>query len=188
MKNLLGEYYETRARRVTGIFIAGNFAFFAALLCVMFYLRWASEEWPSPFHFASLLMVSGMTMFSLVASAAMAVGAKAARLDDREPAVRWIAIAITCWLVFLFLEIVEWVRLVFMEHLGPDTSFGSTFLMLTGTHWLAASLCVGWFTYVVADVKNRDVLAAAMYSHFLNLWWLVLVVTLYLMNFTFDGL
>jgi heme/copper-type cytochrome/quinol oxidase subunit 3 len=41
---------------------------------------------------------------------------------------------------------------------------------------------------VVVDVRKRDALAAAMYSHFLNLWWLVLVVTLYLMNFTFDGL
>jgi heme/copper-type cytochrome/quinol oxidase subunit 3 len=78
--------------------------------------------------------------------------------------------------------------LVFLVHLGPDTSFGSTYLLLTGTHWLAAALCVGWFTYVVADVRKRDALAAAMYSHFLNLWWLVLVVTLYLMNFTFDGL
>jgi cytochrome aa3-600 menaquinol oxidase subunit 3 len=186
--SFLHPYFETRTRRATGILIAGNFAFFAALLAVMFYLRWASEEWPAPFHFASLLMISGMTMFSLVASATMAVGAKAAELEDREPAVRWIAIAITCWLVFLFLEIVEWVRLVLLVHLGPDTSFGSTYLLLTGTHWLAAALCVGWFTYVVVDVRKRDALAAAMYSHFLNLWWLVLVVTLYLMNFTFDGL
>jgi cytochrome aa3-600 menaquinol oxidase subunit III len=188
MKELIGEYYGTRTRRVTGVFIAGNFAFFAALLGAMFYLRWASDEWPAPFHFASLLMVSAMTMFALCASATVAVGAHAAKFDDREPAVRWIAIAITSWIVFLFLEIVEWVRLVFMEHLGPDTSFGSTFLLLTGTHFLAASLCIGWFTYVVVDVKKRDVLAAAMYSHFLNLWWLVLVVTLYFMNFTFDGL
>jgi len=54
-------------------------------------------------------------------------------------AVRWIAIV--SWLVFLFLEIAEWVGLVYLERLGPDTSFGWTFLMLTGSHWIAAALC-----------------------------------------------
>jgi cytochrome o ubiquinol oxidase subunit 3 len=188
LRELIGEYYGTRTRRVTGLFIAGNFAFFAALLAVMFYLRWSSEEWPAPFHFGSMLMVLAMTMFALCGSATVETGARAAKINEIEPAVRWIAIAITCWFVFLFLEIVEWARLVFMERLGPDTSFGSTFLILTGSHWIAAALCIGWFTYAVADVRKRDVLAAAMYSHFLNLWWLVLVVTLYFMNFTFEGL
>ena len=188
MREAIAEYYGTRTRRVTGLFIAGNFAFFAALLAAMIYLRWVSEEWPTPFHFASLLMVGAMTMFSLCGSATMAIAARAAKLDDREPAVRWIAIAISSWFVFLFLEIVEWVRLVYLESLGPGTSFGGTFLLLTGTHWLAACLCIGWFTYVAIDVKNRDVLAAAMYSHFLNFWWIVLVFALYFSNANLQGI
>lgn len=187
MREAIAEYYETRARRVTGLFIAANFAFFAVLLAVMFYLRWVSEEWPTPFHFASLLMVAAMTMFSLCASITMAIAAKAAKAGQIEPAVRWIAIAICSWFVFLFLEIVEWVRLVYLEHLGMDTSFGSTFLLLTGTHWLCATLCIGWFTYVATDVRKRDVLAAAMYSHFLNVWWLVLVFCLYFLNANLEG-
>ncbi|HVW85963.1 MAG TPA: hypothetical protein VHB50_14840 [Bryobacteraceae bacterium] len=188
MIEAISQYYSTRTRRVTGLFILANLAFFAALLAVMFYLRWASEEWPQPFHFPSLLMVTAMTMFSLCASVTMAVGAHAAKLEDTEPAVRWIAIAITCWFVFLFLEIVEWVRLVYLEKLGPDTSFGGTFLLLTGTHWLAAALCAGWFTRVATDVKKHDPIAAAMYSHFLNLWWIVLVITLYLINADLAGI
>jgi heme/copper-type cytochrome/quinol oxidase subunit 3 len=187
MKEAIAEYYETRTRRITGVCIAANLAFFAVLLAAMFYLRWVSEEWPVPFHFASLLMAAAMTMFALCASATMAVGARAARLNDIEPAVRWIAIAISSWFVFLFLEIVEWVRLVYLEHLGPGTSFGSTFLLLTGTHWFAAALCVGWFTVVATDVRRHDVLAAAMYSHFLNFWWLVLVFCLYFANANLDG-
>jgi heme/copper-type cytochrome/quinol oxidase subunit 3 len=31
-------------------------------------------------------------------------------------------------------------------------------------------------------VRRRDILAAALYSHFLALWWLVIIVTLYLPN------
>jgi cytochrome aa3-600 menaquinol oxidase subunit 3 len=182
MRDVIAEYFGTHARRVTGLFVIANFVLFAAMLAAMFYQRWLSEEWPTPFHFPSLLMAGAMTMFALCGSVTMAVGAAASKLKDTEPAVRWIAIAITSWLVFLFLEIVEWVRLIYLEHLGPDTSFGWTFLLLTGSHWLAAALCCGWFTMVATNVKKRDTLAPALYSHFLNLWWLVLVVALYLVN------
>jgi heme/copper-type cytochrome/quinol oxidase subunit 3 len=102
--------------------------------------------------------------------------------------VRWIAIAITSWLVFLFLEIVEWVRLVYLEQLGPDTSFGWTFIMLTGSHWIAATLCAGWFTRAAVNVRRSDVFAPAIYSIFLSAWWLVLTVTLYLLNADLQGL
>src|SRR5882724_6712392 len=136
----LTEYWSTRPRRLTAVFIAGNLAFFAALLGVMFYLRLHSEDWPVPFHFASLLMVSALTMFALCASVTVAIGDRAARMEaSSEPAVRWIAIAISSWFMFLFLEIVEWVRLVYLENLGPHTAFGGTFLALTFTHWLAAT-------------------------------------------------
>ncbi len=133
-------------------------------------------------------MVAGMTMFSLCASVTIAVGSRALVLNQIEPAVRWVAIAISCWIMFLFLEIVEWVRLVYLVGLGPKTAFGGSFLALTGTHWIAASACVCWMTYVAVDVRRRDVLAVALYSHFLNLWWIVLVFCLYFSNANLQGI
>jgi heme/copper-type cytochrome/quinol oxidase subunit 3 len=188
MREHLAQYYATPRRRGTLIIIAANAAFFTALLAVMFYLRWVSEEWPTPFHFASLLMVFALTMFSAAGSATLEVGSKAALLEEREPAVRWIAIAIACWLTFLFLEVVEWVRLIYLVQLGPGTSFGGTYLALTGTHWIAGLACVCWMTYVANDVRKRDVVAVAMYSHFLNAWWILLVITLYLANANLQGI
>jgi heme/copper-type cytochrome/quinol oxidase subunit 3 len=38
------------------------------------------------------------------------------------------------------------------------------------------------------DVRRRDVLAPAMYSHFLNFWWIVLVFALYFTNADLGGL
>jgi cytochrome aa3-600 menaquinol oxidase subunit 3 len=188
MREAVAEYFGNPIRRRTARWVLINFAFFAAMLAVMFRQRWLAEEWPTPFHFPSLLMAGAMTMFALCASVTVTIGAAASKLEDTEPAVRWIAIAIVSWLVFLFLEIVEWVRLVYLELLGPDTSFGWTFLMLTGTHWLAAALCCGWFTRVAINVRKHDTLAPALYSHFLNLWWLVLVISLYLVNADLQGL
>lgn len=189
MTTYITQFAATRPRRLTGLFIAANFAFFAALLGVMFYLKATSLDWPVPFHFASLLMVTALTMFNICGSVTLTIADHAAKSEEKsEPAVRWVAIAICSWFVFLFLEIVEWVRLVFIEDLGPHTPFGLTFLALTGAHWVAATGCLGWFCYVAADVKKRDILAAALYSYFLNAWWMVLVFTLYFLNADLQGI
>jgi len=182
MKRYILPYFATRARRLTVVVIAAHLAFFGALLAAMFYQRSISTDWPVPFHFPSMLMSASLTLFALCASITMAVGAAQAHKEDREPTVRWTAIAISCWFVFLFLEIVEWVRLIWLEKLGPETAFGATFLALTGAHWIAATACVGWFAWCAVDVGKRDLLAAALYSHFLNLWWIVLWISLYVFN------
>jgi len=187
MREYLAEYYATRARRGTLWIIAAHTAFFAALLAVMFYLRWASEAWPTPFHFASLLMVAALTMFAVSGSATLEMATRAAKFADQEPAVRWIAVGIASWLTFLFLEVVEWVRLVYLVGLGPKTAFGGTFLALTGAHWLAVCACVSWMTVAASNTRRRDVVAVAMYSHFLNLLWIVLVFTLYFTNANLEG-
>lgn len=188
MRKFIAEYYATRTRRVALLIIAASGAFFGALLAVMFYLRTVADSWPAPFHFASLLMITALTMFAVCGSVTCEVGARAADKDDREPAVRWIAIGATSWLTFMFLEIVEWVRLVYLLGLGPHTAFGGTFLALTGAHWVAACFCVFWMAYTANDTRKRDTLAPAMYSHFLTALWIVLVFALYLTNADLEGL
>ena len=154
----------------------------------MFYLRWSAEEWPKPFHFASLIMVGGLTLFAFSSSFTLEIADRASLLPNSEASVRWMAISIVTWLTFLFLEVVEWTRLIFMERLDWTTTFGSTYLALMISHWLAVLVGVCWMTYVANDVKKRDVLATAMYTHFLNFIWLVLLFTLYMSNLTLDGI
>lgn len=178
----IAEYGATPARRRTMVFIALTFVIFAALMAYMLRTKAASANWPVPFEFGSLLMVFAMGMGAVCASVTMAVAANSAAHGKYEEAVRWIAIAISSWLVFLFLEIVEWVRMVYLVELGPATPFGGTYLLITGAHWLAAIVCTTWFTIAVADVRRRDILAAALYSHFLVIWWIVIVLVVYLPN------
>lgn len=182
LRTYIAEYGATATRRRTLVLVAANFALFVALLVVMFYIRAKSSTWPVPFEFGSLLMVSAMALAAICASVCIAVGANSASQGNFDEAVRWIAIAISSWLIFLFLELVEWVRMIYLVELGPKTPFGGTYLALTGTHWLAVIACGIWITFVVADVRRRDILAAALYSHFLAIWWIVLVILLYLPN------
>lgn len=188
VRAIISDYYSTKARRGALWVVAAHTAFFGALIAVMFYLRYAAEEWPAPFHFPSLLMAFALVLFGIGGSFTVEMAVQAAKLNDQEPAVRWTAVGIACWLTFLFLEVVEWVRLVYLEKLGWDTSFGATFLSLTGAHWIAVCACVSWMTIVANNTRKRDVMAVAIYSHFLNLLWLVLVATLYLPNSNLDGI
>jgi heme/copper-type cytochrome/quinol oxidase subunit 3 len=180
----IAEYAATPARRHTLLVIGTNFALFAALTGYTIYVRTTARDWPiaPPFEFGNLLMVFAMAMSAICASITMVVGNHSAAKGNAEEAVRWIAIAISSWLVFLFLECVEWVNLIYIKVLGPGTPFGSTFLMLTGAHWLAVIACTIWFTFAIADVRRRDILAAALYSHFLVIWWIVIIIVLYLPN------
>ncbi len=178
----IAEYGATSARRRTLWFTAANLLVFLFLLSAMFYVRSGAAIWPSPFQFGSLLMVFAMAAGGLCGSVTIVVAARSAAQGKIEEAVRWVAIAIVSWVVFLFLEAVEWANLFYLVDIGPRTKFGATYLALTGSHWVCVIVCVIWFTLVVSDVRRRDALAAAIYSHFLAVWWLVLVAAIYLPN------
>ena len=182
-------YFATRQRRITGLVGVATLAFFGVFLFALQYTRWNSSDWPTPFHFPSMLMAVALAMFALCGSVTVVVAEVAARdKTDLEPARRWMAIAVTSWFLFLFLEVVEWVHLVYVEQLGPYTQFGSVFLALTGVHYLAATCCMVWLGIAAARVERRDLLAPALYSHFLNLWWIVIVVTVYFPNADLRGI
>ncbi len=186
-------YFATRQRRIAGLVSVATLAIFGALLGVLQYTRWNSYDWPTPFHFPSMLMAVALSMFGLCGSVTVVVAEVAVRAavrnnGDLEPARRWMAIAVTSWFLFLFLEVVEWVHLVYVEQLGPTTQFGSVFLALTGFHYFAATCCMVWLGIAAARVEKRDLLAPALYSHLLNLWWIVIVVTVYFPNADLRGI
>lgn len=188
VKEFLSTYIATPARRRTLYIIAAGSVYFAALLGVNTYLRWASEEWPKPFNFPSLLMAAAITSFALSSSVTCEIAARAAKTEDSVAAVRWMAISIVTWMTFAFLALVEWVRLVFMLRLDWTTSFGASYLSLTVSHWIGICICCGWMIRVANKIRERDVIAVAMFSHFLNAVWLVLLVVLYLTNATLGGI
>src|SRR6185437_7504270 len=107
MPTWIAEYAATPARRRTLWLVAANFLVFAVLVIGMFYVRSQHPDWPVPFEFGSLLMVSAMPSAAGCASITRVVGAHRAAKKETEEAVRWIAIAIASWLIILFLEMVE---------------------------------------------------------------------------------
>lgn len=186
---MIKEYlFGSRVRRGTLLVCLAHLAFFTALFLTYFYQKATTADWPTPFHFGSLLMAAGMSMFSIAASITAVMSHIASREKDKEPAVRWMAIAIACWIVFLFLEIVEWIRLVFMVELGWTSQFGQIFLAITGAHFLCIFACMMWMAVCAAGVGKRDLVAVGIYSHFLNVIWASIVFLIYFGNADLYGL
>lgn len=178
----IAAYAATPARRRTLVVIAVHFLIYAALMVWMFRVRAAADDWPVPFEFGSLLMVFAMGMGALCGSITQAVAASRAARGETEEPIRWIAIAISSWLMVLILEAVEWVRMFYLVRLGPDTPFGMTYFAITGAHLVGIIVCVGWFTFCLTNVRRRDILASALYSHFIAIWWIVIVFLVYFPN------
>ncbi len=185
---MIKEYFGNRVRRATLLVCAAHAAFFAALFLTFFYQKGTAADWPVPFHFGSLLMAVGMSMFSISASVTAVISDFASKDKVKEPAVRWMAIAASCWMVFLFLEIVEWIRMVYMVDLGWGTQFGQIYLLITGLHFVCIFVCMMWMAVGAAGVGKRDLAAIGIYSHFLNLVWFVIVIVIYLGNSDLYGL
>lgn len=148
----------------------------------MFHVRDTASNWPIPFEFGSLLIVFAMAGGGVCGSITMAIADNCARKGEAEESVRWVAIAISAWLTFIVLEAVEWVNMVYLVELGPRTPFGMTYLAITGAHLLGIIVCVGWFSFCLTNVRKHDLLASALYSHFLAIWWIVIVFVVYFPN------
>ena len=167
-------------RRAALIFLAADGAIFAALFVVYIYVRHAAPQWPRPFHFPSGLMAGALTMFALSGSVTMAFARQRAGARDYVMAMRLVVVTIGGWLIFLFLEGFEWVRLVWTEDITLGSVFGQVYFTLTGLHMLHVMAGVVWLLVGAVKIRKFDVGMAALYVHFTNVIWIVLFIGLYL--------
>lgn len=183
----------TPSQQTMLVFLFADAVMSASFYAAFLYLRRMSPIWPIAFHFPSGLMAIGMTMFAVAASVTVQVAVHAAKRRDDSLSVRSLAAAIAGWLVFLFLEAIEWTRLI-LEGVTLRSNpwrvplFGASFYTLTGFHILHVIGGLVYLMVVAARVRKYDVGACALYVHYVNLTWLVLFPTLYLTSADLQGL
>ncbi|MEO7143556.1 MAG: cytochrome c oxidase subunit 3 [Bryobacteraceae bacterium] len=194
MKNIgapLTTIAATRTQQAVLIFICADFVMFASFYAAYIYLRHLTPVWPTAFHFPSGLMGVAMTMFLLAGSVLAAV---AARQKDEVVIVRCLAAAVVVWLSFIFVEAVEWVRLIMEEGVTFRSNpwnvpvFGASFYLMSGFHVLHVIAGIVYLTVVAVRIRKYDVGACALYVHFVNVMWLILFPTIYLSASDLKGL
>jgi cytochrome c oxidase subunit 3 len=164
------------------LFIISDALTFSALLMAYTYVRLATPNWPTPFHFfPSIIFSTVMTFCLLSSSLTMVMGVHAMNHGRRKAA------------AFVVLHLTEWLNLIRNEHVTPFSNewgvplFGGTFFALTGlhmTHVIIGLIYLGIIAFAVGrgKFKAEDVEVSGLYWHFVDLVWMFIFPLVYLMS------
>ena len=169
------------------LFIASEVMFFAALFGAYFTIRAGAAEWPPPGTHLDLLVPALATGVLVASSATVHLAATGAEHGHRARTSRWLGVTIALGALFLGAQAFEYSQLDFSL---SDHAYGTLFYSLTGFH--ALHVFAGLVTLALVWSKNArgqvsaerpgPVVAAGLYWHFVDVVWVFLFATLYLLR------
>ncbi len=176
------------------LFVISDALTFSAMLVAYTYLRMATPNWPTPFHFSpSIVFSTVMTLVLLSSSLTMVMGVHAMNHDNRKGAVGWLVATMVCGTAFVVLHMTEWMHLINDEKVTPfgnpwnEPLFGATFFGITGLHMTHVTIGVIYLGIIAFGVgrgkfKPIDVEVSGLYWHFVDLVWMFVFPLIYLMS------
>ena len=173
------------------LFIASEVMFFGGLFGAYFTIRTAAPQWPPPgTPELGKLYALGLTAVLVSSSVTMQFGVFAIRRNNQRALGRWLLVTLLLGATFLAGQANEYHKL-FGEGLTLRSGvFGSTFFTLTGFH--GAHVFGGAVFILIVFLRNRSgqftaryhdtVEMCSYYWHFVDVVWLGLVSTIYLLS------
>jgi cytochrome c oxidase subunit 3 len=168
------------------VWLASELMFFAGLFAAWFTLRAGADDWPPPGVELEVGRTAVATLVLIASSGTIHVASVAARRGDRRMAVRWIAVTAALGAVFLANTVGEWAVADFAI---DSHAYGSIFYLLTGFHGLhvlGGILFMGAIAGAVAGQSRAPagptVEVCAAYWHFVDVVWVAVFATVYLLS------
>jgi cytochrome c oxidase subunit 3 len=173
------------------LFIASEVMFFGGLFGAYFTLRTAAPEWPPPgTPVLGKLYALGLTAVLVSSSVTMQLGVYAIRKGNQRALVRWLGVSLLLGLVFLTGQANEYHKLISEGLTLSSGVFGSTFFTLTGFHGAHVAGGAAFILVVLLRARSGQFTAryhdtvemCSYYWHFVDVVWLGLVSTIYLLS------
>lgn len=173
------------------VFIVGDGILFASFLASYGYARTMSPNWPAIEEVFNLGLIATMTFVLISSSATMAIAVAASDRGDRTAAARYLWFTVIGGLVFLGMQAFEWTHLIQEgARLGVnpwgDRMFGAYFFLITGLH--GTHVTIGVLVNLITALRTRrgttppqNVEMAGLYWHFVDLVWVFVFTTFYLL-------
>jgi cytochrome c oxidase subunit 3 len=177
------------------LFLTSEVMFFGGLFAAYFSIRAQSfQGWPPPpFNQENPLeifpLVGPATLLLIISSFTAQFGVWAIRRNDRTGFIRNIAFTVVLGIVFLIMQALDYTILA-SKGLSLDAGpFGTTYFTLTGFHGAhvlggVVMLSVILYRGMAGQFSARHhdaVEAASLYWHFVDIVWIALFSTLYLL-------
>ena len=168
------------------VWLASELMFFSGLFAAWFTLRANAAGWPPPGVHLSTARTGAATAVLLASSFTMHLAVAAARRDDRAGSVRWLGVTVAMGSLFLANQAWEYHTASF--HISTD-AYGSIFYLMTGFHGLHV---IGGLVFLLTiggviggrskAPAARTVEMAAYYWHFVDVVWVAMYTTIYLIS------
>jgi cytochrome c oxidase subunit III len=175
------------------LFIASEVMFFAALFGAYFNVKATAAVWPpegtqfiNPFWLPILV-----TTILVSSSFTMQWGVWRIRKGDRTGMNRAIAVTIVLGVIFLCLQVYDYITLVSAENFGINSGvYGTLFFTMTGFHGAhVLGGVIGMSVILSRGVQGQfsarhhvAVEAVSAYWHFVDIVWVALFSTIYLLR------
>jgi cytochrome c oxidase subunit 3 len=172
------------------LFIGSEIMLFGAFFSVYFFDRVVNNpfdgQWPpSPYH-RPVFVALVNTCILVTSSFSMHWASTAAKRGNRAGMQAGLVLTFMLGLTFLLTQMVEYSRLGFNT---SDTSFAATFYGLTGLHGahvfvglsILATMTIRAFRGHFSPEHHHGIELGGIYWHFVDVMWVVVYVTVYLL-------
>jgi cytochrome c oxidase subunit III len=173
------------------LFIASEVMFFGGLFGAYFTIRSAAAEWPPPdTPHLSAAYAAVLTAVLVTSSVTMQLGVWAIRKNEQRRLLAWLGVSLILGVIFLCMQAFEYAKLIDEGMTLSSGVFGSTFYTLTGFH--GAHVAGGAAFILICLLRARSgqftaryhdtVEMASYYWHFVDVVWIGLFSTIYLLG------
>ena len=178
------------------LFITSEVMFFGGLFAAYFNIRANAAQWPplnpetgNPFTLQILPFVGPATVLLILSSVTCQYAVWAIRRDDRTVFLRSMAVTVALGIVFLLMQMTDYVLLGSEGLTLSSGTYGTTYYTLTGFHGAhvlggVIMLSVVLYRGMVGQfsAKHYDAVeGASLYWHFVDVVWILLFSLLYLL-------
>ena len=173
------------------LFIASEVMFFGGLFGAYFTLRSAAPEWPPPdTPHLSAPYAAVLTAILVSSSVTMQFGVWAIRKNNQRRLILWLAVSLLLGATFLAMQALEYANLIGEGMTLSSGVFGSTFFTLTGFHGAHVAGGAAFILIVLLRARSGQFTAryhdtvemASYYWHFVDVVWIGLFSTIYLLR------
>lgn len=168
------------------VWLSSELMFFAGLFGAYFTLRSENAVWPPDDVHLAVARTAAATAVLIASSFTMHLAVRAAEAADRRGLVRWLSVTALLGGVFLANQVLEYLELDFSI---SSHAYGSTFYLMTGFHGLHVLGGILFMLGVIGLVAGRSqappgppVAVCAYYWHFVDVVWVAMFATIYLVR------
>ena len=169
------------------LFIASEVMLFGSFFTAYFFIRVVNHQaWPPPPFHLPVFVAFVNTVILVTSSFTMHWSLQSIKRGDRAGLKAGLTLTFLTVLAFLLVQLLEYARIGFTPH---DTAFGTVFFSLTGLHGahvlvgltILAAMATRAYRGHFSPEDHHGVEIGGIYWHFVDVMWIVVYVTVYLL-------